>query len=132
MAASKTSYPRLATLALGGWHGLSSHEVLVVGETPTRYRIRALTQTRLAGRYRYLEPTLETLVPRRVVSFLDKPWFLCALCGGSGRLKGPAIPPVVGLNDPIGTKGDKCWDCEGFGGWPQGAVDVYVSAGDPV
>ena len=130
MGSRKTSYPRLATITLGGWHGLSEHEVLVVGQTPTRYRIRALTRTRLAGRYRYLAPTHEALITRKAVTFLDKPWLICGLCGGSGKLKAPAVPPIIGLNDPIGAKGDKCWDCSGFGGWAKGSIDEYVAAGE--
>lgn len=120
-----TAYPRLATLTLGGYAGLSAHEVLVVGETPQRYRIRALTPTRLAGRFRTLEPTAQALVPRRVITFLNKRFLVCGLCGGSGQLKAPSLPPVVGLDSPIGSKGDTCWDCKGCGGWPQGSVHEY-------
>jgi hypothetical protein len=119
---SKSAYPKLATLTLGGWHGLSHHEVLVIGETPTRYRIRALTETRLAGRSRYLAEGQETLVPRPSISFSPKVWIICALCSGSGKLKGPTVPPIIGLDDPIGAKGDSCWDCEGLGGWPKDSV----------
>jgi hypothetical protein len=122
---STPKYPALAALALGGWHGVSHHEVLVIGQTPTRYRIRALTQTRLAGRYRSIEKGQETLVPRKVIAFTGKEWLVCALCKGAGKLKGPAIPPVIGLNDPIGTKGDACWDCEGVGGWKKDSVVEY-------
>jgi len=64
--------PRRATLHLGGWHGLSSQEVLVVGETPKRYRIQALEQTRLAGRWRSLAKGQTALVPRHAVTFIDE------------------------------------------------------------
>ena len=65
--------PRRATITLGGWHGLSTQEVLVVSETPKRYRIRAIAKTRLAGRHRSLEVGQQALVPRHVVTFLDPP-----------------------------------------------------------
>jgi len=63
---------RRAVLRLDGWSGPhESQPVDVVDETPTRYRIRAITETRLAGRYRFLEPGKTALVPRRVVRFLE-------------------------------------------------------------
>jgi hypothetical protein len=50
------------------WGGFSTRtKVEVVGETPKRYRIRALTKTRLAGRMRYLEPGATVLVPKHAV-----------------------------------------------------------------
>jgi hypothetical protein len=65
--------PRRATITLNGWQGLTTQEVEVVGQTPQRYRIRAITRTRLAGRLRYLEAGHTVLVPRKVVNFLDIP-----------------------------------------------------------
>lgn len=41
--------------------------VVIVGETPKRFRIKAITRTRLPGRGRYLEIGTEALVPRTAV-----------------------------------------------------------------
>jgi hypothetical protein len=54
-------------LRITGWHGSTHQRVLVVGETPKRRRIRAITRTRLAGRGRWLEPGEEALVPSTAV-----------------------------------------------------------------
>jgi hypothetical protein len=64
--------PRPALLGLIGWHGTTWNPNEVVGETPTRYRIRALERTRLAGRDRWLEPGRTALVPKRAVRFLEQ------------------------------------------------------------
>lgn len=61
--------PVLATIALDGWSGRSRQDVEVVGETRTRYRIRAIVWTRLAGRNRWLGPGEVALVPKRAVGF---------------------------------------------------------------
>lgn len=61
--------PRFAWIHLDGWSGRSRQRVEVVGETPTRVRIRAIERTRLAGPARYLEPGALALVPRRAVEF---------------------------------------------------------------
>lgn len=63
-------------LVLDGWQGLIRREVQVIGETPKRYRIRALTRTRLAGRGRWLNPGQTVLVPKAAVR--DN----CQVCGG--------------------------------------------------
>jgi len=55
---------RRALLRLRGWHGISETPVLIVGETPKRYRIEAIERTKLAGRNRWLEPGERALVPR--------------------------------------------------------------------
>jgi len=54
-----------------GWHGVDRQRVEVVGETPRRYRIRALERTRLAGQERWLDPGRTALVPKRAVRFLE-------------------------------------------------------------
>jgi len=59
--------PVYSYLVLSGWHGTSSTRVITVGATPQRYRIRAITRTRLPGRGRWLEPGEETLVPKTAV-----------------------------------------------------------------
>lgn len=59
--------PIYSFLVINGWHGSSATQVLTVGITPKRFRIRAITRTRLAGRGRYLEPGEEALVPKSAV-----------------------------------------------------------------
>jgi hypothetical protein len=66
------SIERLGYLVLDGWAGRSYTRVKVIGQTPRRWRIRALILTRLAGRKRALPPGAVTLVPRYAVIF-DKP-----------------------------------------------------------
>jgi hypothetical protein len=63
-------------LALDGFGGSSEQTVEVVGQTPRRLRIRAITSTRLAGRNRILQPGETTLVPTYAVR--DN----CVQCGG--------------------------------------------------
>lgn len=62
---------RVAWLGLQGWEGLTWQRVLVVGETPKRYRIRAEQETRLAGRRRVLAAGAEVLVPRGAIRFRE-------------------------------------------------------------
>lgn len=59
--------PIYSYLVLSGWHGSSAVKVITVGETPTRFRIQAITRTRLAGRGRWLEPGDTALVPKHAV-----------------------------------------------------------------
>jgi hypothetical protein len=59
--------PVYSYLVLAGWGGTSRTLVLTVGSTPKRFRIRALTRTKLAGRCRWLEPGEEALVPKHAV-----------------------------------------------------------------
>ncbi|HZV49965.1 MAG TPA: hypothetical protein VFD49_09395 [Candidatus Dormibacteraeota bacterium] len=56
--------PRPARLGLVGWHGITWDPIEVVGETPARYRVRALELTRLAGYHRWLEAGQTALVPK--------------------------------------------------------------------
>ena len=56
------------TLHLDGYSGRSSTRVEIVGETPKRYRVRAITQTRTAGRLVYLEPGQVALVPKHAIT----------------------------------------------------------------
>jgi hypothetical protein len=60
---------RPAYLVLDSWAGRSSTLVVVVGATPKRFRIRAITPTRLGGCDRYIQPGEEALVPRTAVVF---------------------------------------------------------------
>jgi hypothetical protein len=57
----------IGLLILQGWAGRRETRVEIVGETPTRYRIRAITRTRRAGRSRWLEPGAVALVPKSAV-----------------------------------------------------------------
>ena len=62
---------RPARLGLQGWHGVSWTHIVVVGETPKRYRIRGIGNgiVPLAGRMRSLQPGQTALVPKRSVRF---------------------------------------------------------------
>ncbi len=51
--------------------GFHAVPVIVIGETPTRYRIEAIRPMRLAGRNRSLAAGETALVPRTAVRFLD-------------------------------------------------------------
>jgi hypothetical protein len=62
--------PRAAYLCLDGWAGRSEQAVMVVGETPKRYRIRAVMDgTRMQGNWRQLKAGQEALVPKRAIRF---------------------------------------------------------------
>ncbi len=54
-------------LGLQSWHGLSWQAVLVIGETPKRYRIEAIERTKLGGRNRWLEKGHTALVPKHAI-----------------------------------------------------------------
>lgn len=60
-------------LCLDGWSGRVEQPVAVIGETPKRYRIRAITRTRLAGLYRWLKPGDTALVPKNAIKFPEPP-----------------------------------------------------------
>lgn len=60
---------RDAWLLLEGWHGNSEQAVQVIGETPKRYRIKAVARTRLAGRCRFIQAGEIALVPKHAVRF---------------------------------------------------------------
>lgn len=59
--------PVYSYLVVSGWGGNTATKVITVGETPHRFRIRAITPTRLAGRNRWLAPGEEALVPKTAV-----------------------------------------------------------------
>ncbi len=61
------TFPFNALLCLNGWHGRSEEPVIVIGETPKRYRIQAIKRTACAGRCRWLEAGETCLVPKRAV-----------------------------------------------------------------
>jgi hypothetical protein len=58
-----TSYPWRGLLCFNGMSGYHETSVLVLGETPKRYRIEAIERMRLAGRMRWLNPGERALVP---------------------------------------------------------------------
>jgi len=61
---------KLGELGLQGWHGLTWTEVEIVGETPKKYRIKALRDMRLGGRLRTLRRGYTALVPRHAIRLL--------------------------------------------------------------
>lgn len=58
---------RIGYLGLSGWAGDRWRKVEVIGETPKRYRIRAIEKTKLAGRNRWIHPGETALVPKYAV-----------------------------------------------------------------
>jgi len=58
----------MGTLHIDGWAGRIDQRVDVVGETRTRYRIRAIERTKLAGRGRWLHRGETALVPKAAVT----------------------------------------------------------------
>lgn len=58
---------KIGYLGLSGWAGDRWRKVEVVGETPKKYRIRAIEKTKLAGRSRWLEAGQTALVPKYAV-----------------------------------------------------------------
>lgn len=64
---TNTAFPRRGWLQLQGWHGRTQQEVVIVGHTAKRLRIRALKPTRLAGRRRTMLPGDTCLVPNYAV-----------------------------------------------------------------
>jgi hypothetical protein len=69
MKPSPSTPPREGYIQMDGWSGRHEYRVLVIGETPKRYRVQAVTRTKLAGRDRWIDAGQETLVPKRAVSF---------------------------------------------------------------
>lgn len=65
---------RRAKIHMDGWSGRTSSEVIVVDETPRRFRIKTIDSkaVKLAGRNRWLLPGATALVPKGAVEFLDK------------------------------------------------------------
>lgn len=54
-------------LLLDGWEGRTETPVEVIGETPKKYRIRAIQRTKLGGRYRWIDVGDTALVPKYAV-----------------------------------------------------------------
>lgn len=62
-----------AWLLMDGWEGRTEQPILVVGETPQRYRIKAVARTKLAGRCRWIYTGETALVPKHAVRFSTVP-----------------------------------------------------------
>lgn len=92
---SRFTTPVYAHLVLNGWAGLTTTRVITVGSTPTKFRIRALTRTKLGGRNRWLEPGQEALVPRSAVR--HGAWSTPALLDDT---LDPAVREAVASADP--------------------------------
>lgn len=60
---------RSGWLCTDGWAGIGAQEVLVIGETPKKYRVQAIKRTKIAGYNRWLEVDQQTLVPKYAVRF---------------------------------------------------------------
>lgn len=60
-------------LGLTGWWGRTWTPVIVIGETPKRYRIKAVERMKLAGRCRWLEAGKTTLVPKHAIRPMPLP-----------------------------------------------------------
>lgn len=61
---------RPAALLLDGWAGRERHKVEVIGETPKRYRVRLLADTRLPSNRQHKAGDV-VLVPKYAVVFDD-------------------------------------------------------------
>ncbi len=72
-AAEAEEAVRRGLLMLDGYAGRTEQEVEIVGETPKRTRIRAITPTRLAGRRREMRPGEIALVPKYAVKEKPQP-----------------------------------------------------------
>jgi hypothetical protein len=54
-------------LVVDGYAGRTVTAVEIIGETRTKYRVRAIQRTKLAGRNRWLESGAAALVPKRAI-----------------------------------------------------------------
>lgn len=64
---------RLAWLHTSSWAGRALWPVVVLYETPKRYRVLCVRKTCLPGRVRWVPPGTLKLVPKSAVSFGRKP-----------------------------------------------------------
>ena len=60
---------RQAWICTDGWAGIGAQEVVVIRETPKKYRVQAVKRTKLAGYNRWLEVGQTSLVPKYAVRF---------------------------------------------------------------
>ncbi len=54
-------------IEIDGWTGRQKYSVVVVGETPKKYRVKLLVDTKLPGRNRWGNAGEVILVPKSVV-----------------------------------------------------------------
>ena len=74
MANERATPPqRDAWLLLEGWAGNTEQACLVIGETPKRYRIKAIARTKLGGRCRWIYAGETALVPKQAIRFCMVP-----------------------------------------------------------
>ena len=59
---------RYGFVLVQGWSGLHKTRVLIVGETPKKWRIRAINTLKLGGRNRWIDAGSEALVPKHCVA----------------------------------------------------------------
>ena len=64
---NETLLVEIAELGLQGWAGLTWQQVELIGETPKKFRIRAIQRTKLGGRCRWIDPGETTLVPKHAI-----------------------------------------------------------------
>jgi hypothetical protein len=62
-----TDTAKRGVLVLDGYAGRTYTPVDVIGETATKYRIRAITRTKLGGRARWIYVGEEALVPKSAI-----------------------------------------------------------------
>jgi len=94
---------RLATLHLDGWSGRTQQPCVVVGETPKRYRIRALAGSELRLPRRGQGITIiycpgTHLVPKHAIVLQEPSSAVpaerkCAVCGDDESAHGSIVPP---------------------------------------
>lgn len=82
---------KIVKLCCNSWAGYSEHPVELVGETPKRYRIRAINRTKLGGRCRWLARGEIALVPKRAVRV--------ELGYGGDYREGPLADALAALED---------------------------------
>lgn len=69
MGRAQYDTPRLGVLVLDTWGGRTRTPVDVIGQTSRNWRIRAIADTRLAGRNRVLPAGAVASVPKRAIVF---------------------------------------------------------------
>ena len=70
--ASERTFPRKAWLCFNDWAGFHKTAIVLIGETPQKFRITSTVPIKLAGRNRFLSPYRSTLVPKGAVLEIDE------------------------------------------------------------
>ena len=71
MSSRDTMPERQAYLCLNSYAGRSEQAVLVIGETPKKYRIKAVMRTKIGGRNLWLYAGESALVPKTAIKFTE-------------------------------------------------------------